>query len=64
MLQLQKDSSFLAVMPQMLLCRISTIKFVETYSDAKFFVIKSYSEDDVHKSFKCNVWASTPNGNK
>ncbi|XP_038973394.1 YTH domain-containing protein ECT4-like [Phoenix dactylifera] len=38
--------------------------FAETYSDAKFFVIKSYSEDDVHKSIKYNVWASTPNGNK
>ncbi|XP_058737735.1 YTH domain-containing protein ECT2-like isoform X2 [Vicia villosa] len=36
----------------------------ENYSDAKFFVIKSYSEDDVHKSIKYNVWASTPNGNK
>ncbi|XWS52378.1 hypothetical protein CRYUN_Cryun11dG0064600 [Craigia yunnanensis] len=34
------------------------------YADAKFFVIKSYSEDDVHKSIKYNVWASTPNGNK
>ncbi|XP_044505807.1 YTH domain-containing protein ECT4-like [Mangifera indica] len=38
--------------------------FPEDYSDAKFFVIKSYSEDDVHKSIKYNVWASTPNGNK
>ncbi|OEL13429.1 YTH domain-containing family protein 2 [Dichanthelium oligosanthes] len=38
--------------------------FVETYSEAKFFIIKSYSEDDVHKSIKYNVWASTPNGNK
>lgn len=38
--------------------------FPETYSDARFFVIKSYSEDDVHKSIKYNVWASTPNGNK
>ena len=34
------------------------------YVDAKFFVIKSYSEDDVHKSIKYNVWSSTPNGNK
>ncbi|KAK4762882.1 hypothetical protein SAY86_008650 [Trapa natans] len=34
------------------------------YVDAKFFVIKSYSEDDVHKSIKYSVWASTPNGNK
>ncbi|WMV08838.1 hypothetical protein MTR67_002223 [Solanum verrucosum] len=25
---------------------------------------ESYSEDDVHKSIKYNVWASTPNGNK
>uniref|UniRef100_N1QSK2 YTH domain-containing family protein n=1 Tax=Aegilops tauschii TaxID=37682 RepID=N1QSK2_AEGTA len=38
--------------------------FSATYKDAKFFVIKSYSEDDVHKSIKYNVWASTPNGNK
>lgn len=34
------------------------------YSSARFFVIKSYSEDDVHKSIKYNVWSSTPNGNK
>ena len=34
------------------------------YEDAKFFVIKSYSEDDVHKSIKYNVWSSTPHGNK
>ncbi|ONK74313.1 uncharacterized protein A4U43_C03F4960 [Asparagus officinalis] len=38
--------------------------FPVDYSDAKFFVIKSYSEDDIHKSVKYNVWASTPNGNK
>ncbi|XP_074587239.1 uncharacterized protein LOC141843109 isoform X2 [Curcuma longa] len=34
------------------------------YSDAEFFVIKSYSEDDVHKSIKYNVWSSTHNGNR
>ncbi|XP_020204206.1 YTH domain-containing protein ECT4 isoform X1 [Cajanus cajan] len=38
--------------------------FSENYSDAKFFVIKSYSEDDIHKSIKYGVWASTLNGNK
>ncbi|XP_017631115.1 YTH domain-containing protein ECT2-like isoform X2 [Gossypium arboreum] len=38
--------------------------FPESYSDGMFFVIKSYSEDDVHKSIKYNVWASTSNGNK
>ncbi|KAA1170318.1 YTH domain-containing protein, partial [Marinobacter salinexigens] len=37
--------------------------FPEKYTDAKFFIIKSYSEDDIHKSIKYNVWASTPNGN-
>jgi hypothetical protein len=30
---------------------------------AKFYVIKSYSEDDVHKSIKYSVWTSTDNGN-
>ncbi|KAJ6761690.1 DOMAIN-CONTAINING PROTEIN putative-RELATED [Salix koriyanagi] len=38
--------------------------FPVEYSDAKFFVIKSFSEDDVHKSIKYSVWTSTPNGNK
>eukprot|EP00252_Welwitschia_mirabilis_P017489 TRINITY_DN3876_c0_g1_i1.p1 TRINITY_DN3876_c0_g1~~TRINITY_DN3876_c0_g1_i1.p1 ORF type:complete len:508 (-),score=87.61 TRINITY_DN3876_c0_g1_i1:44-1567(-) len=38
--------------------------FCVDYETAKFFVIKSYSEDDVHQSIKYNVWASTPNGNK
>nr|XP_043626631.1 YTH domain-containing protein ECT4-like [Erigeron canadensis] len=39
-------------------------EFPDTYADAKFFIIKSYSEDDVHKSIKYNVWSSTQNGNK
>ncbi|KAE8668368.1 Yth domain-containing protein [Hibiscus syriacus] len=38
--------------------------FRTEYENAKFFVIKSYSEDDVHKSMKYDVWSSTPNGNK
>ncbi|KAI4344730.1 hypothetical protein L6164_011922 [Bauhinia variegata] len=38
--------------------------FPVEYENAKFFVIKSYSEDDVHKSIKYNVWSSTPHGNK
>ncbi|XP_019056796.1 PREDICTED: uncharacterized protein LOC104802611 isoform X2 [Tarenaya hassleriana] len=38
--------------------------FRVVYDDAKFFVIKSYSEDDVHKSIKYGVWSSTPHGNK
>jgi YTH domain-containing family protein len=39
-------------------------EFQTKHENAMFFVIKSYSEDDVHKSIKYNVWASTPNGNK
>ncbi|THU74627.1 hypothetical protein C4D60_Mb04t35400 [Musa balbisiana] len=38
--------------------------FPETHSNAKFFIIKSYSEDDIHKSIKYNIWSSTPHGNK
>ncbi|KAK8477169.1 hypothetical protein V6N11_019514 [Hibiscus sabdariffa] len=34
------------------------------YVVAKFFFIKSYSEDDVHKSIKYNLWSSTPRGNE
>ncbi|KAL3651524.1 hypothetical protein CASFOL_004526 [Castilleja foliolosa] len=39
-------------------------EFQTDYDNAKMFVIKSYSEDDVHKCIKHNVWSSTPNGNK
>ena len=38
--------------------------FTTNYDHALFFVIKSYSEDDIHKSIKYNVWSSTPNGNR
>jgi hypothetical protein len=38
--------------------------FVTDYENANFFIIKSFSEDNVHKSVKYNVWASTPHGNK
>lgn len=38
--------------------------FMTEYENAKFFIIKSFSEDNVHKSIKYNVWASTPLGNR
>ncbi|KAK1402388.1 YTH domain-containing protein [Heracleum sosnowskyi] len=38
--------------------------FQTTYDNAKFYVIKSYSEDDIHKCIKYDVWSSTPNGNR
>ncbi|KAI8805706.1 YTH domain-containing protein, partial [Cladochytrium replicatum] len=30
----------------------------------RYFVIKSYTEDDVHKSLKYGIWASTEIGNR
>lgn len=38
--------------------------FVTDYENAKFFIIKSYSEDNVHRSIKYSVWASTALGNR
>lgn len=38
--------------------------FPESFVKAKFFVIKSYSEDDVHNCIKYGAWSSTPTGNK
>ncbi|KAF9520056.1 hypothetical protein BS47DRAFT_1456067 [Hydnum rufescens UP504] len=32
--------------------------------NARYFVIKSYTEDDVHKSLKYEIWSSTDPGNK
>ena len=32
-------------------------------SNSKFFVIKSFSEEDIHKSIKYGVWSSSKNGN-
>lgn len=31
---------------------------------AKFLIIKSFHEDDVHKAIKFNLWSSTPHGNE
>ena len=32
--------------------------------NARFFVIKSFSEDDIHRSIKYSIWCSTDYGNK
>ena len=34
------------------------------FDRARYFIIKSYSEDDVHRSIKYNIWCSTKAGNK
>ena len=31
---------------------------------ARFFVIKSYAEDDIHRSIKYSIWTSTEHGNR
>ncbi|GAU24401.1 hypothetical protein TSUD_391100 [Trifolium subterraneum] len=38
--------------------------FQTKYETAKFYMIKSFNEDDIHKSIKYDVWTSTPHGNK
>jgi len=39
-------------------------KLIESINpNCKFFVIKSFSEEDVHKSIKYNVWSSSKDGN-
>lgn len=30
---------------------------------SRFFIIKSFTEEDIHKAIKYNVWSSTVNGN-
>lgn len=32
--------------------------------NSRFFVVKSYSEDDIHRSIKYEIWCSTEHGNK
>ena len=36
---------------------------IEINNNCQFFVIKSFTEEDVHKSIKYNVWSSSKNGN-
>ncbi|KAK3015901.1 hypothetical protein RJ639_007637 [Escallonia herrerae] len=56
-----KHSSTTAKIPDE---RYNRPDFITDHKDAKFFIIKSYSEDNVHKSIKYGVWASTHNGNR
>lgn len=36
----------------------------EINTDCKFFIIKSFEEEDIHKSIKYGIWSSSKNGNK
>jgi hypothetical protein len=40
------------------------VEFDQSCPGARFFVIKSYSEDDIHRSIKYEIWCSTEHGNK
>ena len=46
------------------LARVNSPDFSLEIKNARFYVIKSYTEDDVHKSMKYQVWSSTYEGNK
>lgn len=41
-----------------------TCDMLDTAHLARFFVIKSYSEDDIHRSIKYEIWCSTEHGNQ
>ncbi|XP_066529028.1 YTH domain-containing family protein 2 [Hoplias malabaricus] len=52
---------------------LEKLRLVNNYNPKEFdwnlkqgrvFIIKSYSEDDIHRSIKYNVWCSTEHGNK
>lgn len=46
------------------LANVNSPDFSLEIKKARFFVIKSFTEDDVHKSMKYVVWSSTNEGNK
>jgi len=60
----KSKSKPLPVIDNLDLSHINPTNFDCNPSFAKFFVIKSYSEDDTHKSIKYGIWTSTESGNK
>ncbi|KAL7064754.1 hypothetical protein AAHC03_05312 [Spirometra sp. Aus1] len=49
---------------QLLAKQINPPSFNTNPAKARFFVIKSFSEDDIHRSIKYSIWCSTEMGNK
>ena len=41
-----------------------SVKDQPKYCFSRFFMIKSYTEEDVHKAIKYFIWSSTEKGNK
>jgi len=52
----------LALTQQISSFSVATIAAKPIYS--RFFIIKSYTEEDVHKAIKYQLWSSTERGNK
>lgn len=52
----------LALVQQASSLSVSSTQQIVTYS--RFFIIKSYTEEDVHKAIKYKIWSSTVRGNK
>merc|ERR1712113_981178 len=44
--------------------KLNPVSWPSNPNHAKFYVIKSFGEDDVHKSIKYNLWCSTERGNR
>jgi hypothetical protein len=53
--------------PQLVNMNISNLGFTEKVKNEKaprFYVIKSFTEEDIHKSIKYSCWSSTTKGNR
>lgn len=59
-----ENKQHVGVAPLFLPNQFNSSDFQDNHEQAKFFMIKSYNEDDVHKSIKYSVWSSTQTGNK
>uniref|UniRef100_A0A915HWG0 YTH domain-containing protein n=1 Tax=Romanomermis culicivorax TaxID=13658 RepID=A0A915HWG0_ROMCU len=46
------------------MCFVCGFAFLVKNLCARYFVIKSYNEDDFHRSIKYGIWCSTEHGNK
>merc|ERR550534_3465570 len=62
-LNVQKPDSNSTMMP-LNFHTYNPISFDMNSKNARYFVIKSFSEDDVHRSIKYGIWCSTDHGNK
>ncbi|GFO44889.1 yth domain-containing family protein 2-like protein [Plakobranchus ocellatus] len=52
------------VLDQLKINNYNPKEFTLNVKSARFFIIKSYSEDDIHRSIKYSIWCSTEHGNK